>query len=256
MRAPRGGKSAIGALIPDRLYVNSMEGKTAQQLLTANGPGFDQLREHWSGVTPSLLTELQDLHDRTGECLPSMFRDIVLAGGQRIARMFRLSTRMIQLWSAYRKLSGPRLPWRPAPVAPVVIENAVTGAWRNPANDGVSANHAGPTQPEPVTQLQPVAQIQPVTPTPPVAQIQPVAPTQPVAQAQPATQTQPVAQAQPVAQPQPITPPKSVIPPESVTKPAATAAEMHLTSTRNHSEATLEQLRLLEALFRPRNSGA
>jgi hypothetical protein len=117
LRSPRSGKSAIGALIPDRLYANSMEGKSVQQLLAASGPEYDSLREHFSGVTLPLLNELRDLHDRTGECLPSLFREIVLAGGQRIARMFGLSVRMIRLWGAYRKLSGPRVPRQAAPVA-------------------------------------------------------------------------------------------------------------------------------------------
>lgn len=121
LRSSRAGKSAIGALIPDPLYVSTMEGKTVQQLLAANGPGFDELRQHWSGVTVPLLIELQDLHDRTGECLPSMFRDIVLAGGQRIARLFSVSPRLPKLWSAYHKLHGPRLYPRVTPAAPVVI---------------------------------------------------------------------------------------------------------------------------------------
>jgi hypothetical protein len=116
LRSPRGGKSALGALIPDALYRNSMEGKTLQQLLAASGPEYDALREHFSALARPLLNELQDLHDRTGECLPSLFREIMLAGGRRIARMFGLSVRMIQLWSVYRSLSGPRLPWQPAPV--------------------------------------------------------------------------------------------------------------------------------------------
>ena len=88
LRALRGGKSAIGALIPDTLYAKTMEGKTIQQLLAASGPEYDSLREHLSGAALPLLNELQDLHDRTGECLPSLFREIVLAGGRRIARMF------------------------------------------------------------------------------------------------------------------------------------------------------------------------
>ena len=116
LRGPQGGKSAIGALIPDGLYGISMEGKTIQQLLAAYNPEYLPLRRHLSGVGLPLLNALQDLHDRTGECLPSSFREIVLAGGQRIARMFGLSMRMIQLWSAYRKLSGPRLTRRMTPV--------------------------------------------------------------------------------------------------------------------------------------------
>ena len=136
LRALRGGKSAIGALIPDRLYNNSMEGKTIQQLLAANGPEYDALREHLSGVALPLLNELQDLHDRTGECLPSLFREIVLEGGRRIARMFGLSVRMIRLWSAYRKLSGPRIVLRAAPVA---LEGAGERAPRYSGGVGISA---------------------------------------------------------------------------------------------------------------------
>ena len=119
LRGPRGGKNAIGALIPDQLYGSSMEGKTIQQLLAAYNPEYLPLRRHLSGVGLPLLNALQDLHDRTGECLPSVFRETVLAGGQRIARAFGLSMRMIQLWSAYQKLSGPRLPRR---MTPVVLE--------------------------------------------------------------------------------------------------------------------------------------
>jgi hypothetical protein len=136
LRALRGGKSAIGALVPDPLYSKSMEGKTIQQLLAANGPEYDPLRERLSGVALPLLNELQDLHDRTGECLPSLFREIVLSGGQRIARMFGLSMRMILLWSAYRKLSGPRVLLR---TAPVVLEGATAGTSHFSGNVGVSA---------------------------------------------------------------------------------------------------------------------
>jgi hypothetical protein len=136
LRTPRGEKSAIGALIPDGLYQKSMEGKTVQQLLAAAGPDYEPLREHFSGVTLPLLNELQDLHDRTGACLPSLFREIVLAGGQRIARMFGLSARMLQLWSIYRKVAGPRVPQR---TAPVVVESAGGGASRYSRGVGVSA---------------------------------------------------------------------------------------------------------------------
>jgi len=131
LRALRGGKNAIGALIPDQLYSKAMEGKTVQQLLAANGPEFEPLRELLSGVTLPLLNELQDLHDRTGECLPSMFRDIVREGGKRIARMFGLSARMIQLWSAYRKLSGPRLQLK----TPTVVLGSAGGGTSRYATD-------------------------------------------------------------------------------------------------------------------------
>lgn len=136
LRAPRGGKSAIGALIPDQLYQKSMEGKTIQQLLAAAGPDFDPLREHLSGVALPLLNELQDLHDRTGECLPSLFREIVLEGGPRIARMYGLSVRMLRLWGAYRKLGGPRVLQRPAPV---ILESAGGGTSRYSRDIGISA---------------------------------------------------------------------------------------------------------------------
>src|SRR6185437_12315871 len=84
LRGPRVGKSAIGALIPDRLYGNSMEGKTSQQLLAAYNPEYLPLRRHLSGVGLPLLNALQDLHDRTGECLPSLFREVVLSGASAL----------------------------------------------------------------------------------------------------------------------------------------------------------------------------
>lgn len=107
------GKSAIGALIPDRLYVTSMEGKTIQQLLSASSAGYHSLRERLGSVTPSLLSELQDLHDRVGECLPSLFRHLVLAGCYRIAQAFGLSPRLARLWVAYQRIPGPQI-GRPA----------------------------------------------------------------------------------------------------------------------------------------------
>lgn len=137
LRTLRGAKSAIGALVPDRLYRNSMEGKTVQQLLAAHGQDYEPLREHLSGVTLPVLIELQDLHDRTGECLPSLFREIVLAGGQRIARMFGLSVRPIRLWSVYRKLPGPQILRRVAP--PPHLDGANDGASRYSRDVGVGA---------------------------------------------------------------------------------------------------------------------
>jgi hypothetical protein len=107
-RGARGCKNAVGALIPDQLYWNSMDGKTVPQMLAATGSEYEKLRAHFSGVVPRLLNELQDLHDRPGNCLPSLFRDIVLAGGHRIAQMFGLSPRMMHLWAVYRKMSGPQ----------------------------------------------------------------------------------------------------------------------------------------------------
>ena len=114
-RGSGGCKNAVGALIPDHLYWNSMDGKTVPQVLAAAGPGYERLREHFRGVAPRLLNELQDLHDRAGNCLPSLFRDIVLAGGYRIAQMFGLSLRVMHLWVAYRKIPGPQMQKRPEP---------------------------------------------------------------------------------------------------------------------------------------------
>jgi hypothetical protein len=101
------GKSAVGALIPDHLYVISMEGKTIQQLLA--GSNYASLRERLGGVTTTLLSELQDLHDRVGECLPSLFRHLVLAGCYRIAQAFGLSPRLAHLWVAYQRIPGSRV---------------------------------------------------------------------------------------------------------------------------------------------------
>ena len=104
------GKSAIGALIPDHLYVTSMEDKTVHQMLHSSSADYQRVRERLGGVTPSLLSELQDLHDRMGECLPSMFRHLVLAGSSRIAQMFGLTPRMANLWMAYQRIPGPQNP--------------------------------------------------------------------------------------------------------------------------------------------------
>jgi len=136
LRSLRGDKSAIGALIPDQLYAKPMEGRTVHQLITVASHDYDPLRAHLSDVTLPLLNELQDLHDRTGECLPSLFREIVLAGGLRIARMFGLSVRMLHLWSAYRKLAGPRVQ---SQKAPVILERAAGGASRYSGDVGVGA---------------------------------------------------------------------------------------------------------------------
>jgi hypothetical protein len=129
-RGTRGGKNAVGALIPDHLYSNSLEGKTVQQMLVATGPGYDMLREHLKRVSPRLLNELQDLHDRVGRCLPSLFRDIVLDACPQVAQNFSLSLRMIRRWVAYRKIPGPQMVPRPRPPLPqpvVVLSSPFTG---------------------------------------------------------------------------------------------------------------------------------
>ena len=107
-RGPR-GKSAIGALIPDELYVTSMEGKKVHHWLAARGSEYDALRERLGGVTPALLDELQDLHDRIGACMPSLYRHLAVAGAQRIAQSFKLSMSLVHRCAAYQHLRGPRI---------------------------------------------------------------------------------------------------------------------------------------------------
>ena len=117
-RGPR-GKSAIGALIPDELYVSSMEGKAVRHWLAAAGSQYDALRERLGGVTPSLLNELQDLHDRIGACMPSLYRQLAVAGAQRIAQNFKLSMSLVHRGATYHYLRGPQIRWA-AVVAPVI----------------------------------------------------------------------------------------------------------------------------------------
>src|SRR5882757_207798 len=102
-RGTKGGKSGLGALIPDRLYSSSMEGKTIHQVLAAAGPAKDELREHLKGVSPRL---------------PSLFRDIVLDGCPRVAQNFSLSLRIVRVWKMYRKLPGPQMVPRTKPAVP------------------------------------------------------------------------------------------------------------------------------------------
>jgi hypothetical protein len=107
-RGPR-GKSAIGALIPDELYATSMEGKKVHHLLAARGSEYDALRERLGGVTPSLLDDLQDLHDRSGACMPNLYRHLALAGAQRIAQSFKLSMILVHRCATYQHIRGPQI---------------------------------------------------------------------------------------------------------------------------------------------------
>lgn len=107
-RGPR-GKSSIRALIPDDLYMTSMEGKKVHHWLAARGPEYDALRERLGGVTPSLLDELQDLHDRIGDCMPGLYRQLALAGAQRIAQSFKLSMSLVHRCATYQHLRGPQI---------------------------------------------------------------------------------------------------------------------------------------------------
>jgi hypothetical protein len=103
------GKSAIGALIPDELYMTSMEGKGVRHWLAARGSEYDALRERLGSVTPSLLDELQDLHDRIGACMPSLYRHLAVDGAQRIAHGFKLSMNLVHRSATYQHLRGPQI---------------------------------------------------------------------------------------------------------------------------------------------------
>lgn len=66
-RGPNGTKCAVGALIPDRFYHESMEEKSAAALLAGFpdfrhylGAGLDVSKEHSKA---NLLTCLQEIHD-------------------------------------------------------------------------------------------------------------------------------------------------------------------------------------------------
>jgi hypothetical protein len=158
-RGPR-GKSAIGALIPDDLYVTSMEGKKVHHWLAARGSEYDALRERLGSVTPSLLDELQDLHDRIGACMPSLYRHLAVAGAQRIAQGFKLSMSLVLRSATYQHLRGPRIistvitPVIPA--AAPVVDAAPTPAPA-PAVDVAPTATAAPTPaPAPTPTQQPV----------------------------------------------------------------------------------------------------
>lgn len=146
-RGPR-GKSAIGALIPDELYVTSMEGRNVHHWLAARGSEYDALRERLGNVTPSLLDELQDLHDRIGACMPSLYRHLAVAGAQRIAHSFKLSMSLVHRCAAYQHLRGPQIFSTagtrafPAAARPVDVV---------PAPDLAAAPMPAP-EPEPVTE--------------------------------------------------------------------------------------------------------
>ena len=122
------GKSAIGALIPDELYVTSMEGKKVHHWLAARGSEYDALRERLGGVTPALLDELEDLHNRIGACMPSLYRHLAVAGAQRIAQSFKLSMSLVHRCAAYQHLRGPQIVstagTRAIPTATPVVEVA------------------------------------------------------------------------------------------------------------------------------------
>jgi hypothetical protein len=150
-RGPR-GKSAVGALIPDEGYLASMEGKRVHHWLAARGSEYDALRERLGSVTPSLLDELQDLHDRTGACMPSLYRHLVVAGAQRIAQSFKLSMSLVHRCATYQHIRGPQIiatpGTRPIPAPPPAVDVAPAAAAPDLAPDLAAAPAPAP---EPVS---------------------------------------------------------------------------------------------------------
>jgi hypothetical protein len=56
-----------------------------------------------------LLDDLQDLHDRSGACMPNLYRHLALAGAQRIAQSFRLSMSLVHRCATYQHIRGPQI---------------------------------------------------------------------------------------------------------------------------------------------------
>jgi hypothetical protein len=164
-RGPR-GKSAIGALIPDELYVTSIEGKKVRHWLAAHGSEYDALRERLGSVTPALLDELQDLHDRIGACMPSLYRHLAVAGAQRIAQSFKLSMRLVNRCATYQYLRGPQIV---STVSPRAIPAAARAVEVAPAADLATAGNIAPT-PD-------LAAARNIAPTPDLATARNIAPT-------------------------------------------------------------------------------
>jgi hypothetical protein len=78
-------------------------------LLAARGSEYDALRERLGSVTLSLLDDLQDLHDRSGACMPNLYRHLALAGAQRIAQSFKLSMSLVHRCATYQHIRGPQI---------------------------------------------------------------------------------------------------------------------------------------------------
>ena len=83
--------------------------RTLSVPLAARGSEYDALRERLGGVTPSLLDDLQDLHDRSGACMPTLYRHLALAGAQRIAQSFKLSMSLVHRCATYQHIRGPQI---------------------------------------------------------------------------------------------------------------------------------------------------
>lgn len=62
-RGPNGLKCAIGALIPDELYREEMEGMAVTRLLINEQNKYPKLYELFEQVDSQFLSEMQDIHD-------------------------------------------------------------------------------------------------------------------------------------------------------------------------------------------------
>jgi hypothetical protein len=56
-----------------------------------------------------LLDDLQDLHDRSGACMPNLYRHLAVAGAQRIAQSFKLSMSLVHRCATYQHMRGPQI---------------------------------------------------------------------------------------------------------------------------------------------------
>jgi hypothetical protein len=158
------GMSAIGALIPDELYVTSMEGEKVHRWLTGRGLEHDALRARLGSVTPSLLDELEDLHNRIGACMPSLYRHLAVAGAQRIAHSFKLSMRLVHRCATYQHLRGPKIT---STVVTLAIPAAPRAVEVAPAPDLAAAPTPAPAvalTPAPTPALTPIPTPAPESP--------------------------------------------------------------------------------------------
>lgn len=62
-RGPDGTKCAVGALIPDELYRDNMEGRTIRPLLIQDCNAYSELCRLLDSIDLQLLEEMQTIHD-------------------------------------------------------------------------------------------------------------------------------------------------------------------------------------------------
>jgi hypothetical protein len=62
-RGPDGLKCAVGALIPDELYIEDMEGSAITRILIDYRDRYPALSTLFKDIDPLFLAEMQDIHD-------------------------------------------------------------------------------------------------------------------------------------------------------------------------------------------------